>query len=672
MPASRSATQSTSLSALGAQEWLVALAGLTSVALIIAACLDFGDPIERAQLEVEKEARLRAELVSATYERILARPEPPAPVLGMTVTIPASPLIQESSKGSRSKAKASTPSDRIVPVLIESGLFEAASGSLDEAVREMESVLTRAPDDPRALEARLHLARWASARGDAQEVRAQRAAILGSGEPPRCWLEGTSVALLSTLVDPIDVKSAAALLGSPLEHLPMPLDDAVLEPGIRIQLDPWWQELRRRLAAADPAVDWDALFLLEERAGTAVARRLGSALQASEAGWTLQRREEGLLAARPNGNGGVRVAALSTSGLAESVQGALPMESVAPFEIRFSDVGSEFSRETAGEDRSARILPPTTLGPDALAFAVHREDPLREGRREAAFLRLVRASLVALALGILVTTALSARATGQARRLARLRSTFVASVSHDLRTPIQSMLLMSETLEQDRVASEAGRKRYFGSIRREAQRLRRMVEDLLDGARIDRGEGARVQRQSLDAARYFDELESLMLERAERADGELTFVRGSLPAVLHVDPDGLHRAAWNLFENALKYGRQKNASARVTVSFAVEGDVLFLQVDDEGPGIPARLAESLFQPFERAAVDSGRSEETADTGTGLGLSIVRAITRAHGGDARLVLGAEDVDSSIHSDATYRSPLGARFVATFASVLNSPS
>ncbi|MEM8713349.1 MAG: hypothetical protein AAGG01_20575, partial [Planctomycetota bacterium] len=301
MPASRPVTQPTILSALGAQEWLVALAALTSVALIIAACLDFGDPIERAQLEVEKEARVRADLVSVTYERILAGVEAPASALGVAVTIPSEPFLHRAPASQQMSSRLGKPlrnrlaqrSSRMVPLLIESGLFEAATGSLESAVRDMESVLVRAPDDPRAQEARLHLARWASARGDVDEVFAQRAAILRTEVAAQCSIEGTSVALLSTLVEPIDADAAADLLGRGLGHLPPPRDEAFLEGGIRVQLDPWWQELRRRFAAASSSADWEALFRVDDRVGSAVARRLGSPLVATDGGWTVQWRPQG-------------------------------------------------------------------------------------------------------------------------------------------------------------------------------------------------------------------------------------------------------------------------------------------------------------------------------------------------------------------------------------------
>ena len=621
---------------LGAQEWLLALGVLTPMALLIAALLDFGDPMSRARNEVEKGAKTRAELVALSWDNLMSSAPAPAPSLGRSFKIHADgPLALEIE---REQAL----SERVVDVLIESALFEAAAGELQRAIDYMETLLQRAPTDPRATEARLHLARWASVRGDLDGVEEQRALLFGEAQQahaPSCWIYGTSAALLATLVEPVDASRARRLLENPLAHLPAPVYRArVVEGALVVEEDPWWGELRQRLVAADPSVDWESVFQREARAGDAVAKLLGEDFDASSDAWTVERRGGALIAARMVG-GSIRVMAVEELGLVQSVRATMGQELAEPFLVRFDS-------EPAPVFES--VLPERALGDNLLRFSIHRDDPLRSGRRELIQLRFVRVALIVLALAILIASIMTARATERARRLSLLRSTFVASVSHDLRTPIQSMLLMSETLEQNRVGTEAGRQRYFGSIRREAQRLRRLVEDLLDGARIDRGEGARVERQEVMTELYFTELEKLMRERAGRADGQLTFALGALPETLSFDPDGFHRAVWNLFENALAYGRQPDASANITVEVGMEENVLVARVLDDGPGIPARFTKTIFNTFERVSANIEEGDIEKDTGTGLGLAIVRAITRAHGGDTLLE----------------PSPRGARFVATF--------
>ena len=617
-----------------AGEWLFALGALMSLAFLLAAVSDFGDPMAAAKQDVKEAARDRAESVRDAWKYLLVSSADPAEPMGLAVEF-------GERKNRDQVARATVPSERITQVLIESALYEAAAGRRDAAIADMEDALLRTPEDPRAGEARLHLARWYSAKGDFESVEAQRMRLLPNEPlpPPTAWIDGTSTMLLATFVEPVAPDLAKRVLEEGArDHLPPPRDRIVLtEAGLVFQEDPWWSVLQGRLASALPSLDWDQLFLREERVSEAAAERFADELASVEDAWTIQRMDGVEIAARTFGST-QRVLAVEPSGLAHSMSVSMESRDDNPYQVVFDGDDAGGAEEVLGR---------RTLGAGELGYSIHRDDPYRSGRRERMQLRLVRAGLLLLSLAILVTSVMSYRATDKARRLAALRSTFVASVSHDLRTPIQSMLLMAETLEGGRVATETGRARYFSSIRREAHRLRRLVEDLLDGARIDRGEGARIERRTVDTARFLTELETMMREHAERSDGALTFTHGSLPPELSFDPDGVHRAVWNLFENALKYGRHGEQTARVSVTFDYADDALIATVEDEGPGIPARYADSVFDPFERVrAEDSDRIEK--DTGTGLGLSIVRAISSAHGGEARLE----------------PSQGGARFVATF--------
>ena len=290
-------------------------------------------------------------------------------------------------------------------------------------------------------------------------------------------------------------------------------------------------------------------------------------------------------------------------------------------------------------------------------ISVHHPDPWGNLRSEQARRRGLRLGLGALAIGVLASALLAVRSMARARRLDALRRTFVASVSHDLRTPTQSVLLLAETLEQGRIATPEARGRYVTGIRREAQRMRRLVEDLLDVARLERGEGARIERRPVDMESFLNELESAMEERAKEAGTRLELTCGSLPRQLDLDADSVHRSIWNLFENALRHGRWPDRKPEIAVE--VDGDEreLIVTVTDSGPGIPARFASKAFEPFERL---HAAKDLNADTGTGLGLSIVRALARAHGGDVEL-------------EARPDQRSGARFRARFATGKNdSPS
>jgi two-component system, OmpR family, sensor kinase len=204
--------------------------------------------------------------------------------------------------------------------------------------------------------------------------------------------------------------------------------------------------------------------------------------------------------------------------------------------------------------------------------------------------------------------------------LARQRR-FVADASHELRTPLTSVLanleLLAESLHGDE--GEAAR-----SALRSSQRMRRLVADLLLLARTDVGRV--VQREPCDLAQI-----------AVEAAGELGPVSDEHEIVLDVHPavveaarDEVHRLTINLLENAL---RHTPPGSRIRVCTDARDGQASLIVEDNGPGVPAELAPTLFERFVRGTGDRGGS-------FGLGLAIVRAVAETHGGSVTLEAPAE--------------------------------
>src|SRR5271166_1006487 len=199
--------------------------------------------------------------------------------------------------------------------------------------------------------------------------------------------------------------------------------------------------------------------------------------------------------------------------------------------------------------------------------------------------------------------------------LARQRQ-FVADASHELRTPLTSVLanleLLAESLRGDQ--GEAAR-----SALRSSQRMRRLVADLLLLARTD---AARVvPREPCDLGRIVVEAAAELGPVSGAHEISLDIHR----AVVLGARDELHRLAINLLENAL---RHTPAGTEIRVRTAAAGDQVELVVEDNGPGVPAELAPTLFERFVRGAGDRGGS-------FGLGLAIVQAVAQAHGGSVSL-------------------------------------
>jgi two-component system, OmpR family, phosphate regulon sensor histidine kinase PhoR len=206
------------------------------------------------------------------------------------------------------------------------------------------------------------------------------------------------------------------------------------------------------------------------------------------------------------------------------------------------------------------------------------------------------------------------------RRLESMRREFVANVSHELRTPVTAIRSAAETLKSVPEKDIESRSAFMEMIDRNAERLQELIEDLLDLSRIE-SRGIRLSFEPLDLRSVFAHVVSLFEERAAKKHIRLTIdVPGELPPV-ESDRRALEHILTNLVDNAVKYCK---SDADITLRARQQGDGVWLQVQDTGPGIAPRHLPRLFERFYR--VDAGRSRELG--GTGLGLSIVKHLAEA--------------------------------------------
>ncbi|MDV3457507.1 ATP-binding protein [Sphingomonas sp. HF-S4] len=203
----------------------------------------------------------------------------------------------------------------------------------------------------------------------------------------------------------------------------------------------------------------------------------------------------------------------------------------------------------------------------------------------------------------------------------RMRVDFVANASHELRTPLASMLGYVETLREDAGDDPETRSRFLKIVFGEAQRMQRLIEDLISLSRIE-AEKYRVPDKDVDLAELTQQV-TVELSGSPRAADLVTQI-ADVPPVAG-DPTQLSQILHNVIGNAMKYGRE---GTPVTVSLQPEGEAMVrLTVSDEGEGIPAQHLPRLTERFYR--VDSGRSRSLG--GTGLGLAIVKHIVERHRG-----------------------------------------
>ena len=211
-------------------------------------------------------------------------------------------------------------------------------------------------------------------------------------------------------------------------------------------------------------------------------------------------------------------------------------------------------------------------------------------------------------------------------RVEKTRRDFIANVSHELRTPLTSIRGYAETLlESDEVGAGNG-KDFLQVIRRNAERMSRLTEDLLVLAKVESGEDKLDLRQQ-SAQELVQEAVSSMQDNARNADVELQLA--AVPDVqVTADAYAIHQVFANLISNALRYAA---TGKKVVVGATDQSLAVEFFVRDFGPGIASEHLPRIFERFYR--VDKARSRETG--GTGLGLAIVKHIVLNHGGMVRV-------------------------------------
>jgi len=257
------------------------------------------------------------------------------------------------------------------------------------------------------------------------------------------------------------------------------------------------------------------------------------------------------------------------------------------------------------------------------AVTVTSDDPTVDaGRRSLWIAMFATLGLLLLAGGYVV-----ARGIGKELEVARLQSDFVAAVSHEFRTPVASVRQLSEILDEGRVHDEARRTRYYGLLRRESERLQRLVEGLLDFRRMESG-AAEYRFEVLDPGVVVQEVADEFSGEARPAAARVSAtIASGLPAV-RMDREAIGRALWNLLDNAAKYSPPDSA---ISLEAAADDGQVMIRVRDQGPGIPTAERRKIFKKFVRG--ESARA--TGAKGTGLGLAMVAHIVRAHRGDVRV-------------------------------------
>ena len=204
-------------------------------------------------------------------------------------------------------------------------------------------------------------------------------------------------------------------------------------------------------------------------------------------------------------------------------------------------------------------------------------------------------------------------------QLSRLRGEFVATVSHEFRTPLTGIQGFSEMMRDEQLTPAEVRE-YAGDINKDAQRLARLITDMLDLDQMESG-GVTLNVQPVDLNRIIVETAALFRLSSGRA---IELHLDVLLPKLAGDAERLSQVVTNLLSNALKYSP---GGGDVDLRTTRDGQAVLLTVADHGIGIPAQLLEKIFERYSQTATTTTRALQ----GTGLGLPIVRQIARLHRG-----------------------------------------
>jgi signal transduction histidine kinase len=228
---------------------------------------------------------------------------------------------------------------------------------------------------------------------------------------------------------------------------------------------------------------------------------------------------------------------------------------------------------------------------------------------------------------ILAGAYLVGRAVTREMAVSKLQSEFVSSVSHEFRTPLSSLCLLSDLLASGRVASETDRNEYYGVLVRESRRLRRLVEGLLNFGRMEAG-AMQYRFETIDPAELVRELSKDFQHDVEASGYQIEVAVNKNTPLVNADRTALGSAVWNLLDNAVKYSPE---CRQVWVDVLQEGGRAAIRVRDCGLGIPASEQKRIFEKFTRGEA----AKQGGIVGTGVGLAMVQSIMSAHGGEVRL-------------------------------------
>ena len=204
--------------------------------------------------------------------------------------------------------------------------------------------------------------------------------------------------------------------------------------------------------------------------------------------------------------------------------------------------------------------------------------------------------------------------------LSQLRSEFVSNVTHELKTPLTSIYMFAESILLDRVKTKSDQKEYLGIILKETERLKRLINNILDFSKREKGKLVYNFIEVNISELIKSAINDLDYWTIEKKFKVTTTIEEDITGL--ADPDALKQAIINLLSNAIKYSRDRK---EINIKLWKDEKLIYIEVEDRGIGIPEDQLDQIFDKFYRIESQDGMES----TGTGLGLTVVKDILEAH-------------------------------------------
>jgi two-component system phosphate regulon sensor histidine kinase PhoR len=229
-------------------------------------------------------------------------------------------------------------------------------------------------------------------------------------------------------------------------------------------------------------------------------------------------------------------------------------------------------------------------------------------------------------------------------RLNKLKSEFISNVSHELKSPLTSIHMMTEMLHHNRVENEERKAEYYSAMLEDSEHLSHLIDNILDFSRIDE-DRKKYEVIDLDPDKLIREFIKSIQEMIRESGFEISYNCPNKVSVIRADRNAILQVLYNLVDNAIKFS---GTSRKIDINLVFMDNDIQLSVKDYGIGISIKDQEKIFERFYRCE----ESQQSGIRGSGIGLTIVKKIVEDHGG--YLTLDSRPGEGSMF---TVRIPVG---------------